>query len=61
MLVTLKIEEDTMQELRIRKAQFNDKSYDVTIKNMLGMSTHKATVLNPAPISLDELNKRNTK
>ncbi len=33
---TIQITEETLHALKIRKAQFDDKSYDETIKYLLG-------------------------
>jgi len=56
---TIKVSDEVIKALRIRKANFEDKTFDDTLKNLLGITKHEATILNPAPISLDELNKRN--
>ena len=35
-MTTIRLSPDTLHALRIRKAQFNDKSYDETIQHLLG-------------------------
>lgn len=35
-MTTIQLTEETLQELRIRKAQFGDKSYNETIRHLLG-------------------------
>lgn len=50
---TIKVSDEVIQELRIRKAKFGDKTIDETIRHSLGIG-HVA--LNPKPISIDDMN-----
>ena len=39
-MTTIRLSSEALHALRIRKAQFNDKSYDETILHLLGVGHH---------------------
>lgn len=50
---TIKVSDEVIRELRMRKAKFEDKTIDATLRHMLGMG-HVA--LNPPPTTADQMN-----
>ena len=42
-MTTIKLSNKSLHALRIRKAQFNDKSYDETISHLLGIGHDTST------------------
>ena len=40
-MTTIRLSAKTLHDLKIRKAQFEDKSYDETIRHLLSASTKK--------------------
>jgi len=52
---TLKVSDEVIQALRVRKANFGDKSMDETLRHALGIG-HSPTVLNPKPSTPEQMN-----